>query len=272
MFRVSCIQLKSNDDFLYNLKRTQILIKKAINQKADFILTPEVSSFFSLNKKKLLEKCTSMKKDQYLIGIKKLAKNYKKWILVGSLVIKKEKNKLFNRSVLINPKGAIVSYYDKIHMYDAVLSKKESYFESKTFFAGKKINYAKLPWGRLGFSICYDLRFPTLYRKLAQKGCIFLSIPAAFTETTGKKHWLTLLKARAIENMCYCIGVNRVGLDTNNHEYSGHSAVYNGLGNLLTSLKNNEEGIEIVSLEKNHVSTIRNKLKFLDDRDTFTVM
>jgi deaminated glutathione amidase len=240
MFRVSCIQLKSNDDFLYNLKRTQILIKKAINQKADFILTPEVSSFFSLNKKKLLEKCTSMKKDQYLIGIKKLAKNYKKWILVGSLVIKKEKNKLFNRSVLINPKGAIVSYYDKIHMYDAVLSKKESYFESKTFFAGKKINYAKLPWGRLGFSICYDLRFPTLYRKLAQKGCIFLSIPAAFTETTGKKHWLTLLKARAIENFSYVFAPAQAGKHFNGRKTFGNSVIVSPEGKIIKQLKKKE--------------------------------
>ncbi len=147
MFRVSCIQLKSNDSIQENFVKTKRLIKKAIGQKADLILTPEVSSVFSLNKKQLLEKCGSMNDDEYLKGIKKLAKKYKKWILIGSLVIKITRKRLVNRSVLINAKGRIHSYYDKIHMYDVSLSKKEKYFESKTFTAGKKIKIATLPLG-----------------------------------------------------------------------------------------------------------------------------
>ena len=168
MFRVSCIQLKSNNSVEYNLERTKILIKKAISQKTDFILTPEVSSIFLLNKKKLLSQSTTMNKDYYLQEIKNLAKYYKKWILIGSVIIKNKKNKLTNRSVLINPKGKVNNFYDKIHMYDAKLSKKEHYFESKTFTPGKKIQIAKLPWGKLGMSICYDLRFPNLYRKMSK--------------------------------------------------------------------------------------------------------
>ena len=128
MFRVSCIQLKSNDNIFSNLKKTEKLIKKAVSQKTDFILTPEISSLFSLQKKKLLSVCTSMKKDIYLTGIRRLAKKYKKWILVCSLAIKISKNNLVNRSVLVNDKGTIKTYYDKIHMYDVVLSKKEKYF------------------------------------------------------------------------------------------------------------------------------------------------
>jgi len=124
MFRVSCIQLKSNNNIALNLKRTEKLIIKAVKQKTDFILTPEVSSLFSLQKKQLLKICKPMNKDIYLNGIKNLAKKYKKWILIGSLIIKVSKNKLVNRSVLINQEGKIKSYYDKIHMYDAILSKK----------------------------------------------------------------------------------------------------------------------------------------------------
>ena len=139
MFRVSCIQLRSNNNIEYNLKRTEKFIIKAVNQKTDFILTPEVSSLFSLNKKQLLKICKSMNDDIYLNGIRNLAKKYKKWILIGSLIIKISKNKLVNRSVLINKDGKIKSYYDKIHMYDAILSNKEKYFESKTFSAGNKI-------------------------------------------------------------------------------------------------------------------------------------
>ena len=146
MFRVSCIQLKSNNNIYYNLRRTEKLIIKAVRQKTDFILTPEVSSLFSLKKKQLLKTCKSMSEDIYLNGIKNLAKKYKKWILIGSLIIKVSKNKLVNRSVLINKDGKIISYYDKIHMYDVTLSKKEKYLESKTFTAGSKIKSAKLPW------------------------------------------------------------------------------------------------------------------------------
>ena len=145
MFRVSCIQLKSNNSVQRNFIKTTRLIKKAVSQKADFILTPEVSSLFSLNKKQLIEKCTTMNKDEYLIGVKNLAKKYKKWILIGSLVIKTPKKKLVNRSVLIDSKGRIHSYYDKIHMFDVNLSKKESYFESRTFVPGKKYQISKLP-------------------------------------------------------------------------------------------------------------------------------
>ena len=114
MFRVSCIQLRSNNNIEYNLKRTERLIVKAVKQKTDFILTPEVSSLFSLNKKQLLKICKPMSEDIYLNGIKNLAKKYKKWILIGSLIIKISKNKLVNRSVLINKKGKINCYYDKI--------------------------------------------------------------------------------------------------------------------------------------------------------------
>ena len=237
MFRVSCIQLNSNNSIQQNLTETTKLIKKAIIQKTDFILTPEVSSLFSLNKKQLLANCTSMKKDFYLIGIKKLAKFYKKWILIGSLIIKIKKNKLVNRSVLVNPKGLIVSYYDKIHMYDAKLSKKEFYFESKTFSAGKKTKVVQLPWGKLGLAICYDLRFPNMFRKMSKKGALFLSVPSAFTETTGKKHWHTLLKARAIENYCYIFAPAQAGTHYNKRKTFGHSLIISPDGKIIKKLK-----------------------------------
>jgi len=237
MFRVSCIQLKSNNSISDNLKKTKKLIKKAINQKADFILTPEVSSLFSLNKRQLLKNCTSMNKDLYLNEVRKLAKNYKKWILIGSLIIKIGKIKLVNRSILINSKGIIHSYYDKIHMYDVTLSKKEKYFESKIFLPGKKYKVTNLPWGKLGLSICYDLRFPNLYRRLAKKGSLFLSVPSAFTETTGKKHWHTLLKARAIENFCYIFAPAQGGKHYNGRKTYGHSLIISPDGKILKELK-----------------------------------
>ena len=256
MFRVSCIQLKSNNNIHYNLNKTEKLIIKAVKQKTDFILTPEVSSLFSLNRKKLLNICKPMNEDIYLNGIKKLAKKYKKWILIGSLIIKISKNKLVNRSVVIDQKGKIKAYYDKIHMYDVVLSKKEQYFESKTFTAGQKIKSINLPWGKLGLSICYDLRFPSLYRKLSKKGSLFLSIPSAFTNTTGKRHWHTLLQARAIENFCYIFAPAQGGKHYNGRTTFGHSMIISPDGKILKEL-NKSEGVITVSIDPNLPKRLR---------------
>ena len=246
MFKVSCIQLCSSNNIDYNLKRTKQLFLKAVKQKTDFILTPEVSSLLSLNKKKLLSICTTMNEDIYLNGMRDLAKKYKRWILVGSLIIKVTKNKLVNRSVLIDRNGKIRTYYDKIHMYDVRLSKKEKYFESKTFTPGKKIKSFKLPWGKLGLTICYDLRFPNLYRKLSKQGSIFLSVPSAFTETTGKRHWHSLLKARAIENYSYVFAPAQGGTHNNGRKTFGHSLIVSPDGKILKELKKKEGVITVL--------------------------
>ena len=240
MFRVSCIQLRSNNSISNNLKKTTKFIHKAVKQKADFILTPEVSSHFSLDKKELIKVCTTMNKDIYLRGIKQLAKKYKKWILIGSLIIKVSKNKLVNRSVLVDKNGRIKTYYDKIHMFDVTLSKKEKYLESKIFSFGKSIKSYKLPWGKIGLSICYDLRFPSLYRKLSKSGSIFLSVPSAFTETTGKKHWHSLLRSRAIENFCYVFAPAQGGTHYNGRKTFGHSLIISPNGEILKELKKTE--------------------------------
>ena len=257
MFRVSCIQLKSNNNIKANFIKTEKLIKRAVNQKADFILTPEVSSIFSLSKKQLLNQCTSMDKDEYLKGVRRLAKKYKKWILVGSAVIKLSKNKLVNRSVLIDVKGKIKAYYDKIHMYDVVLSKKEKYLESKTFLAGKKIKSYNLPWGKLGMTICYDLRFPNLFRKLAKKNSLFISVPSAFTETTGKRHWHSLLKARAIENFCYIFAPAQGGIHFNGRKTFGHSLIVSPDGKIIKEL-GKKEGVITISINPKMSMKLRN--------------
>ena len=260
MFRVSCIQLKSNNSFNDNFAKTEKLIKKAIKQKTDFILTPEISSIFLLDKKQLLKICSSMDKDNYLIKIKKLAKKFKKWILIGSLIIKTQKNKLVNRSVLIDNKGMVRSYYDKIHMYDVTLSKKEKYFESKTFTPGKKYKVTKLPWGKLGMSICYDLRFPNLYRKLTKKGAQFFSIPAAFTFTTGKAHWHSLIRARAIENGCFVFAPAQCGVHDNGRRTYGHSMIVNPWGKVLVEANKNKKQIISTIINIDEIGHSRKKI------------
>ena len=262
MFKVSCIQLRSSDDPEKNLKKTKKLIFKAINKKADFILTPECSSIFSLNKKKLLSISKSMREDLYTKEIKFIAKKYKKWILIGSVILRQNKNKLINRSILINNRGSIVSFYDKIHMYDAMLSSTEKYFESKVFSKGSKIKIYKLPWGKLGMTICYDLRFPNLYRKLAKAGSVFLSVPSAFTETTGKKHWHSLLKARAIENFSYVFAPAQGGKHSNGRKTFGHSLIVSPDGKILKELKKSE-GVIISKINPNLSKTLRNRIPSL---------
>tara|TARA_B110000211_G_scaffold202333_1_gene234419 strand:- start:2229 stop:3020 length:792 start_codon:yes stop_codon:yes gene_type:complete len=242
MFKVSCIQITSGKDIKKNLNISKKLILKAIKKKSDFIITPETSSLFGLNKKQLIKIATSMDKDIYLKEIREISKKYKKWIL--TCVIIKEKNKIKNRSVLINPKGLIQSYYDKIHMFNVMLSKKEKYFESKTFTAGRHLKTANLPWGKLGFSICYDVRFPKMYRKLSQKGSIFISVPSAFTESTGKKHWHSLLKARAIENFSYIFAPAQYGKHWNKRKTYGHSLIVSPDGKILKELK---KGIGVIT-------------------------
>ena len=268
MFRVSCIQLRSNNNIHFNLDKTSKLIKKAVKQKTDFIITPEVSSHFSLNKKELLKICTSMQKDIYLNGIKKLAKKYKKWILIGSLIIKISKNKLVNRSVLIDRSGKIRTYYDKIHMYDVVLSKKEKYFESKSFYPGNKIKTFNLPWGKIGLTICYDLRFPNLYQDLAKAGAQIISVPSAFTKTTGKAHWLTLLRARAIETGCFVIAPAQIGQHYSGRESYGHSLIINPWGKILANAKTKESiitskiNIDDVNKSREKISNLINQREY----------
>ena len=236
---VSCIQLSSGENYKYNLKKYLYFIKKSIDKNADLILTPEMTSFMTDDKKKLLKNSYTMEKDLFVQKTKILCKKFKKWILIGSLPIR-EKKKLKNRSILINSDGKIVCYYDKINMFDVKLGKKESHKESKIYKAGKKIVTAKMPFGNIGFSICFDLRFPELYRTLSKKNLNFISVPSAFTKITGKKHWHTLLKARAIENFCYIFAPAQTGKNTINRETYGHTMVISPDGRIIKEKKSGE--------------------------------
>ena len=261
MFKVSCIQICSTNNVKKNLSVSRKLILKAIRQKSDFIITPETSSIFGLKKKQLLKIVTSMDKDIYLTGLRDIAKKYQKWIL--TCIVSKEKNKIRNRSVLINPKGLIKTYYDKMHMFDVSLSKKEEYFESKTFTAGKSLKTFNLPWGKLGMSICYDVRFPNMFRKLAQKGSIFISVPSAFTRTTGKKHWHSLLQSRAIENFSYIFAPAQCGTHWNGRQTYGHSLIVSPEGKILKELKK-RTGIITANIDPKKSIDLRKKIPSLN--------
>ena len=247
--KVACIQLSSGENYIKNFKNIVKFINEAIKKKSDLIITPETSSIITSDKKILFDNTYTMKTDPLIKEIKKISKKNKKWILLGSIAVK-DKNKYRNRSIMVGPKGNIVTYYDKIKMFDVKLPNKEQHKESKTYKPGKKLVTVNLPWGRLGLTICFDLRFPEIYRNLSKKKLHFISVPSAFTKITGQKHWIELLKARAIENFCYIFAPNQTGKNTKKRETFGHSTIISPDGKIL-KLKKSGIGIVYADIKPN---------------------
>lgn len=239
--KIACIQLSSTKNYIRNINDIINYVNQAIKNKSDLIITPETSSIMTDNKSDLFKFSYEMKKDPLIKKLSFISKSKKKWILIGSLSIKVG-NKLRNRSILLGPNGNVVKYYDKINMFDVRVSKKEKHYESSIYKAGNKLVSTKLPWGNLGFSICYDLRFPELYRNLSKRNLNFIAVPSAFTKITGKKHWLELLKARAIENFCFIFAPNQTGKNTKTRETFGHSVIISPDGKIL-KLKKTGKGV-----------------------------
>src|SRR3979409_1601368 len=186
-----------------SLEQGTKLVREAAAQGADYVLTPEVSNMMQANRKALFEHLAAEEDDLSLKAYRALAAELKIHLHFGSLALRASPERAVNRSFLIGPDGAVIASYDKIHMFDIDLPGGESYRESAKYQAGGTAVISDLPWGRIGLTICYDVRFPALYRALAESGASFLAVPSAFTRKTGKAHWHTLLRARAIENGCF---------------------------------------------------------------------
>ena len=257
--KAACLQLTSTSDIYKNLKETKDLCSKAIDKDASFILTPEVTNIISLDRQKLKRSVFLERDDPFLNEFTRIAKEKSVWILLGSIVIKDNKSKLYNRSYLINSKGNIQCKYDKIHMFDVKISKKESYKESQIFKQGKKIVVTKTPWGKIGLSICYDLRFPELYRKQVMKGAKLITIPSAFTTTTGKAHWHNLIKTRAIENGSYVLAPAQYGKNSLKRHTYGHSLIVSPWGEVLAEKKVGK-GIIMANLDLKQLAKIRSNI------------
>ena len=239
-FIVSCIQFTAGPDPEPNLRAMSDLIRRARDAGADLIMTPEASNFIESGRRRR-EKARSEADDPFLAGMCSLARETGAWLLIGSLVIDPTgepgatagETRLANRSFLVDSGGAVVARYDKIHMFDIDLPGGESYRESNAYRPGRGTVVAETPWGRLGMSVCYDLRFPHLYRALAQAGADFLSVPSVFTVPTGKAHWHVLLRARAIENACFVFAPAQWGEHTAGRRSYGHSLIVDPWGEVL---------------------------------------
>lgn len=232
-FRAACVQLRSSDDVEENIRAASALIREAKGQGANFIATPENTTLMAPDGGAKLDKSFPEDKDPALPKFRALAEELRVWLLIGSLAIKVSESKTANRSFLLDPKGRIAARYDKIFLFDVDLPSGEKYRESNTVAGGDRAVTAELPWGKIGLSICYDLRFPQLYRALAQSGAFLLTVPSAFTETTGKAHWHVLLRARAIENGAFVIAPAQGGTHANGRKTYGHSLIVSPWGEIL---------------------------------------
>jgi predicted amidohydrolase len=232
-FRAACVQLRSSGDVAENIRVASALIREAGARGADFIATPENTTLMAPDGGAKLERSFSEQADPALPVFRALAAELGVWLLIGSLAIKVSDAKTANRSFLIDPKGGVAARYDKIHLFDVDLPSGEKYRESNTVAGGGRAVAADLPWGKLGLTVCYDLRFPQLYRTLAQAGAVLFSVPAAFTETTGKAHWHMLLRARAIENSAFVIAPAQGGTHAGGRRTYGHSLIVAPWGEVL---------------------------------------
>ena len=233
VFRAALVQLRSGRTIAPNIETAERLIRSAVREGALYVQTPENTSIMELETECLLAAIETEEKSEPLAQLRTLAKELAIWLHVGSLGTKLIGGKVANRSYLIAPDGALAARYDKLHMFDVDLAGGESYRESRNFNPGSKAVVADLPWGRLGMSICYDLRFPGLYRALASAGADFITVPAAFTKQTGEAHWRVLLRARAIETGTFVLAACQGGLHENGRSTYGHSMIVSPWGEVL---------------------------------------
>jgi predicted amidohydrolase len=246
------------------------LIRQAAAQGADYVLTPEVSNMMQVNRKALFEHLASEEDDLSLKAYRTLAAELKIYLHVGSLALRASPEKAVNRSFLIGPDGLLIASYDKIHMFDIDLTDGESYRESANYQPGETAVISDLPWGRIGLTICYDVRFPALYRALAECGASFLTVPSAFTRKTGEAHWHTLLRARAIETGCFVFAAAQAGMHENKRETYGHSLIIDPWGVVLAE-GGVEPGVFMARIDPSKVETARKAIPSLQHGRRFSV-
>jgi predicted amidohydrolase len=233
-FRVACVQNCAERDMAPSIEAVASLIRAAAKEGAELIQLPEMVTMIEPQNPLVLEKAVPEAVDPGLAAFRALAKETGAWILVGSLLLKEPgADRVVNRSFLLDGSGAIVARYDKLHLFDVDLVSGEQYRESATVKPGDRAVLAPTPWGLVGLSICYDLRFAALYRALAQAGASYLSIPAAFTYTTGKAHWHVLVRARAIETGSWVFAATQSGTHAEGRRTFGHSLIVNPWGEVV---------------------------------------
>jgi deaminated glutathione amidase len=270
-FRIGLIQMRTGRTPQPNLDTAAKLIGEAKSAGADYVQTPEMTNIMEINREKFFGAIVEEEADTGLAMFRELARALGIYVHVGSLAIKVSADKAVNRAFLIDPKGEIAARYDKIHMFDVDLANGESYRESRNYRAGELAVVNDLPWGRLGLTVCYDLRFPALYRALAEAGASFLAIPSAFTKQTGEAHWHILNRARAIENGCFVLAAAQGGKHENGRETFGHSLLIDPWGRILAE-GGTEPGVIMAEIDPAEVVAARSKVPSLQHGRRFELV
>lgn len=264
-FLAAAIQMNSQPDLDFNINQARQFVEQATHTGAVFVTLPENFAFLG-DERARLEQVDHIS-ETVKISLSAWAKEFGIYILGGGYPVRAGKSKIFNRAVLVSPEGKIVASYNKIHLFDVELSQEESYRESDLVRSGKKISvmYESAKLANIGLTICYDVRFPELYRKLAGKGAELLCVPAAFTRPTGEAHWEILLRCRAIENSAYLIAPAQTGKHGKKRETYGHSMIVDPWGTVLADA-GTEPGIITAEINPERLKEVRRKLPSLNHR------
>jgi predicted amidohydrolase len=263
MSRVACVQVRAGADVAENLDRTEALIRQAHARRAQLITLPEVVDFRDEGVEPYRRYARPLAEHVAAQRFAAIAAQLRVFLLVGSVTMQAEKGKLANRSLLFDPEGACIAQYDKIHLFDTGVIGNDASTESAIFVPGERAVVAKTAAGRLGLSICYDLRFPHLYRDLAKAGAELLAVPSNFLQTTGQAHWHVLLRARAIENGCYVLAPAQCGESRPGKRSYGHSLIVDPWGEVLADAGPDAEGIIIADVDEGRVAEVRGRIRSL---------
>ena len=265
----ACIQMRGKCDPAENLHDAVQMIREAAKAGATYIQTPEISNIVNRDRPALLAAMRTEAEDPMLASFRKLAAELGVTLHIGSLAIKNG-DKIANRAFIIGSDGGLLARYDKVHLFDVDLPNGETWRESNTFTGGVEAVAVDLPFGRLGVAICYDVRFPYLFRALADAGCSILSAPACFTKQTGEAHWSVLQRARAIENGAFMISAAQAGLHEDGRETYGHSIIVDPWGKVLAEA-GSEPGIILAELHMAAVADARSRIPALRHTRPVTV-
>ena len=266
---VALIQLCTPATQAAALEQAAPLVRRAAADGAQFIATPEVTNIVQRDRALLVPAMMTAEEDPCVQGLIALAEELKVWLLIGSALVRREGGGVANRSMLVGPDGRVVVTYDKMHMFDVDLPSGERVRESEAFVAGESAIVADTPWGRVGLSICYDVRFPYLYRALAKAGAEILTVPAAFTRSTGEAHWEILLRARAIETGSFVLAPAQGGLHEDGRGTWGRSMIVGPWGEILARADGDEPGVVAATLDLDAVAKARQAIPALKNERAF---
>ena len=270
-FKAAMIQMRSGLTPGANSDDAVRMIGEAKSAGADYVLTPEMTNILAAKREQLFSVVVEEEADASLATLREVARKLGIYVHIGSLAIRISPDRAANRSFLIGPKGDILARYDKIHMFDVDLAGGESYRESRNYRPGELAVLADLPWGRLGLTVCYDLRFPALYRALAEAGATMLAIPSAFTKQTGEAHWHVLMRARAIENGSFVFAAAQGGKHENGRDTYGHSLIVDPWGSIIAE-GGTEPGVIMAEINPAEVASARARIPSLQHGRRFEIV